>query len=167
MKKFILISIIILIIIIGIIICFKSNTQRIDDLISINIPIGYMHEENDIMYKNKLASTHYNNGTTTFCCMLLSHKGDAIMGSDETLKEILDYTDIKDKIKIDDLDVYIYPIGINSSDKEIEEKSDINCIFEYKEYLILIGMTNIEGQKVLEKDDIQTFYKIINSIKLK
>ena len=149
-------TLIILIIIILLTGCSKNNTKLIelykglDQIILYEVPKGYKPEKN-ILYNDDggIISIHYGNKKDSIFFFILSYKGKAVMGSDETFEEWYKEKDnIAEKypIKNADTDAYIYPIGINTTDKENVDKSVIEAVFSYKDYLIMVGLFNHEGQ---------------------
>lgn len=147
----------------------NSTLKGIEEILSYEVPDGYKHEKNDVYSDNdKLISIHYGNGYSSVYFMILSYKGKAVMGSDETLGEwIKDRDNIAEtyKIKNSNINIYLYPIGINKNGKIEGEKSLIEGVFEYKNYLIMVGIFNHEGEDITKKQK-ELFNDFLDSIKL-
>ena len=143
------------------------NGIGINELIEMDIPSGYKHEKNDVFNDGgELISIHYGDGKSSIYIIILSYDGKAVMGSDETFDEWYNNKDnIVDKVSIG-TDVYIYPISKNKIAKNAD-KSVIEGVFEYKKYLIMIGLENNEGVGDLTKEQINLFYNLLDTIKLK
>lgn len=176
-KNIIVLKIIVLImIVIPLVGCSKKNTKKIehykglDQIILYEVPKGYKVEKN-ILYNDDggIISIHYGNKKDSIFFFILSYKGKAVMGSDETFEDWYKEKDnIAEKypIKNADTDAYIYPIGINTEDKKNVDKSVIEAVFSYKDYLIMVGMFNHEGEPIT-KDQKTVFSNLLKSIDFK
>ena len=168
-KNKIILIIITMLLIIG---CSKKDNkveeyEGIDKLITYQIPENYIHEKNDVYNdSNELISIHYGDNKASIYFMILSYKGKAVMGSDETFAEWLKSTEnIAETFELKNLKTkaYLLPIGIKTNDENAREKSIIEAIFSYKDYLIMAGMFNHEGENITESQKI-IFKGLLTSI---
>lgn len=159
--------------------CFTSCSNKDEDtnlngvglkeLIKVDIPNNYTEEKNPVYNETgELISKHYGDDTSSIYFMILSYNGKAVMGSDETIDEWYKTKDnIVDEVFIDNSDskMYIYPISLNKKSKN-SDGSVIEGVFEYKKYVIMVGMDSREGKPPLTKKQIKTFYNMLKTIKL-
>lgn len=146
-----------------------NKIKGIDKLMDYTIPKDYKVEKNIIYDDNgELTSIHYGKKDTSIYFILLSHNGKAIMGSDETIEDWYETQEnISEERDIDGADskIYIYyPVGFTLG--ESDKMDMIEGVFGYKDYVIMIGMTNYQGDNLTAKE-IATYYNVLKSIQFK
>ena len=154
-----------------ILVCVHNDNKikGIDKLMDYTIPKEYKVEKN-IMYDDngELISIHYGKKDTSIYFIMLSHKGKAIMGSDETIDEWYDTQEniLKEyNLKGATSKMYIYyPIAFSLG--ESDKKDMIEGVFDYQGYMIMVGMTNNQSDNLTAKE-IATYYDILKSIQFK
>ena len=170
-KNKIILIIITMLLIIG---CSKKYNkveeyEGIDKLITYQIPVNFIHEKNDVFNdSNELISIHYGDNKASIYFMILSYKGKAVMGSDETFEEWLKSTEnIAETFELKNLKTkaYLLPIGIKTNYENAHEKSIIEAVFSYKDYLIMAGMFNHEGETITEPQKL-IFKDLLTSINI-
>ena len=154
-----------------ILVCVHNDNKikGIDKLMNYTIPKDYKVEKNIIYDDNgELTSIHYGKKDTSIYFIMLSHKGKAIMGSDETIDEWYDTQEniLKEyNLRGATSKMYIYyPIAFSLG--ESDKKDMIEGVFDYNGYVIMIGITNYQGNNLTE-EEINTYYSILKSIKFK
>lgn len=154
-----------------ILVCVHNDNKikGIDKLMDYTIPKEYKVEKN-IMYDDngELTSIHYGKKDTSIYFIMLSHKGKAIMGSDETIDEWHDTQEniLKEyNLRGATSKMYIYyPIAYSFG--ESDKKDMIEGVFDYQGYMIMIGMTNNQSDNLTAKE-IATYYNVLKSIQFK
>ena len=146
------------------------NGVGLKELIEVDIPSGYKPEKNVIYndHGGEIISKHYGKDKTSIYFMILSYKGKAVMGSDETIDEWYKNSEnIVDEVSIEQADsnIFIYPIGINKRSKNADG-SVIEGVFGYKDYVIMVGMFSHDGTPPLTDEQIKIFYNMLKTIKL-
>ena len=165
MKKYIIILLCSIVFLVG---C-SSDFKGIDKLMDYTIPEDYTIEKN-VVYdnKNELISIHYGKDDTSIYFIIMSYKGKAVMGSDETIEDWLLTTEVTTEeynLKDTDSKMYIYyPIAFSLG--ESDKKDMIEGMLDYQDYMIMIGMTNNHGDNLTD-EEISTYYNILESIKFK
>lgn len=160
-----IVLILLLIIIVTYNYCIDSKYIGLDKLMNYTIPKDYTVEKN-VIYNdnNELISIHYGKNNTSIYLILLCYNDKAVMGSDGGLSEWfregieIDKTYEIDKTNTPGVCAYIYyPNDIGTTDM-------IESVFSYKDYLVMVGMTNYNGD-YLTKEEISTFYNLLDSIR--
>ncbi len=144
--------------------------KGIEEIMQVDIPDGYEQEPNVVRNEDggELISIHYGKGEATIFIMIMSYKGKAVMGSDETFEEW--YEDTKDIIAEEkaienaDSDAFIYPIGIDTDESTTGEQSVIEAVFAYHDYVIMVGMENYDGAAITEEQKAD-FRDVLESIR--
>ena len=145
--------------------------QGLDEVIELPLSKDYAVAEGDDLVDDygKLLARYYNNGKTTVYMMVMAYNGQAVNGPEENFKEWREthYQEFADKLEVKgpDTEICIYPIGLKVKDNE-EFSGEINAVFGYKDYMIMVGMYNNEGG-ALTKEQRQEFYDILKGIKYK
>lgn len=147
----------------------NNKIKGIDKLMDYTIPKDYKVEKNIIYDDNgELTSIHYGKKDTSIYFIMLSHKGKAIMGSDETIDEWHDTQEnvLKEyNLRGATSKMYIYyPIAYSFG--ESDKMDMIEGVFDYQGYMIMVGMTNYQGDNLTTKE-IATYYDILKSIQFK
>ena len=146
------------------------NGKGIEEIMQVDIPDGYEQEPNVVRNEDggELISIHYGKGEATIYIMIMSYKGKAVMGSDETMEEW--YEDKEDiiaetaAIENADSDAFIYPIGMDTDESTTGEQSVIEAVFAYHDYLIMVGMENYDGAAIT-KEQKELFRGVLESIR--
>jgi len=163
MKRLILGLLLLILGVICIILC-RPPYKGLDEIMEMDIPEGYVPEGHEVYSdSNQLISRHYKKRDNSIYQILLSYKSKALMGSDETMDEWKQTVSIADQISVGDTEMYIYPMGLQ--ERADVEKSIIEAVFEYKGYMIMVGMENYSGAP-LSMEQRKAFYKLLESIKL-
>ena len=165
MKKYIIILLCSIVFLVG---CTPKYVG-IDKLMDYTIPEDYTIEKNVIYNDNdELISIHYGKNDTSIYFIIMSYNGKAVMGSNEGIEEWLLTTEVTTEeydLKGADSKMYIYyPIAFSL--KESNKKDMIEGMFSYHGYMIMIGMTNNQGDNLTD-EEIATYYDILESIKFK
>ena len=150
---------------------FTLGSAGLDDMLDITFPAGYQSQGNDILsdQDNVLLATWYGDGNASVCAMILSHDGEAVMGSENTFEEWKkNHDDIADHVKVGDTgsEAIVYPIGLNTTAAEDINDSMIEAVFEYQGYVIKIGMSSENGES-LTQEQKQSFYDMLKNVKAK
>ncbi len=135
------------------------------DIMVVEIPEGYEPEGNDVLDDDgEVISRSYRNDTSSVFFMILSYRGKAVMGSDGTIEDwFKEQDDIADTVSLEDADseVYICP------DPETSDRRIIEGVFGYRDYVIMAGMESHDGEPPLTDEQIDEFYRMLESIELK
>lgn len=144
---------------------YTHTLRGVDEIMSYNIPKGYVVEKNIVYEKQNIVSIHYHKGYTSIYFIILSHNGKAVMGSDggleEWFKEGVEVDETAD-IKYESTKVPVYLYYPNNKGKT----DMIEGVFYHKKYLVMVGMTNYNGDYLTE-EELNTFYNLLKSIELK